>query len=240
MKIKGLLFSGMIFLIAACGNQSNGDFTNITVMEVEQVASYTYLLVKAKGPEYWVAVPTMDASPGDKYYYQGGMLMEDFYSKDLDRTFEKVYFLETLFSEQPISGQAQASSPHTGSAMPHAENSTPGSQAIIEKANVSVEKIEGTVSIAELYADPKAYEGKRIQVGGEVVKFSPAIMDRNWLHIQDGTEFEGKFDLTITTDESFEVGSIVSVEGILAVNIDFGYGYNYEILVEKATALKEL
>ena len=38
-------------------------------------------------------------------------------------------------------------------------------------------------------------------------------MKRNWVHLQDGTEFNGKFDLTITSDEIFMVGSVVTVEG---------------------------
>ena len=72
---------------------------------------------------------------------------------------------------------------------------------------------------------------------GEVTKFNPSIMDRNWIHLQDGTEFEGQFDLTATSLESFKVGSIVTLEGILALNQDFGYGYMYELLLEKATAV---
>lgn len=223
MKLRNVILLAIILTMSACVNQSSDGITSITVKEVEQVAAYTYMLVKDKGPEYWIAVPTMNAKPGDKYQYQGGMLMEDFYSKDLDRTFEKVIFLETLFSDEQVS--------------PHAQEMTPGSQAIIEKSNVSVEKIEGTVTIAEIYADPASFEGKTIRVGGEVTKFNEAIMDRNWVHLQDGTEYEGKFDLTVTSNESFEVGSKVAVEGVLAINIDFGYGYSYEVLLEKATAL---
>lgn len=207
----------------SCGNQSESGLTEVTVQEVEQVAAYTYLLVKAKGPEYWIAVPSMDASPGEKYQYQGGMIMEDFYSKDLDRTFEKVVFLEALFSEDAAS--------------PHAQEMTPGSQAIVEKSGVSIDKVEGTVSIADIYKNPSAYEGKSIKVRGEVTKFNEAIMNKNWAHIQDGTEFEGKFDLTLTSLESFEVGSIVTVAGVLALDLDFGYGYSYEVLLEAATAL---
>ena len=58
-----------------------------------QVSGYTYMLVKGKGPEYWVAVPTMKANIGDTYHYQGGMLMPDFYSSELDRTFERNNFV---------------------------------------------------------------------------------------------------------------------------------------------------
>ena len=74
------------------------EFTTVKVKEVEQVGNYTYLLVKAKGPEFWVAVPSMEASPGETYHYQGGMIMEDFYSRELDRTFDKVLFLEAIYA----------------------------------------------------------------------------------------------------------------------------------------------
>jgi hypothetical protein len=224
MNLRNVLISGMILMLAACGSQSESEFTKVAVKDVEQVASYTYLLVKAKGPEYWIVVPSMEAQVGDKFKYQGGMLMEDFYSKDLDRTFEKVVFLEALFSEETTTA--------------HVEELTPGSQTVIEKSTVSIDKVEGTVLIGDLFSDPSAYQGKVIQVRGEVTKFNPAIMNRNWAHIQDGTEFEGKFDLTFTSDESYEVGSVVTVEGVVALNLDFGYGYSYEILLEKTTALE--
>ena len=86
--------------------------------------------------------------------------------------------------------------------------------------------------------NPEAYEGKTIQLRGEIVKFNPEIMNKNWVHLQDGSDFDGKFDLTFTSDESFEVGSVVTVEGVLALNLDFGYGYSYEVLLENATAVR--
>ena len=92
--------------------------------------------------------------------------------------------------------------------------------------------------IAELFADPAAYEGKTIRVRGEVAKYNPGIMERNWVHLQDGTEFDGKYDLTVTSQESFQVGQVTTIEGIFAMNRDFGYGYSYEILLEQATVVR--
>jgi len=214
-------------LAAGCTNKSMSEFTTVTVREVEQVGQYTYLLVKAKGPEYWVAVPSMEAEPGDTYNYQGGMIMKDFYSKELDRTFEKVIFLETLFSDDEEQAAVHAT-----------EEMTPGSMATIERSEVEVTAGEGTVSIGDLFKDPGSFNGKTVRVKGEVVKYNPAIMERNWVHIQDGTEHDGKFDLTATSTEAFEVGSVIVLEGVLAINRDFGYGYSYEILLEKATAVE--
>jgi hypothetical protein len=98
--------------------------------------------------------------------------------------------------------------------------------------------VEGTVSVAELYADPSAFEGKAIRVRGEVVKYNPSIMERNWVHIQDGTEHAGKYDLTATSTEPFVVGNVVTLQGIVALNRDFGYGYSYEILLEEASVVE--
>ena len=151
--------------------------------------------------------------------------MSDFYSKELDRTFDKVLFLETLF---------------TGDASASAEDQvmTPGSRVIEVRSDVKVKAEKGAISMSELYADPAIFNGKRVRVTGEVTKFNPSIMDRNWVHLQDGTEHEGKFDLTATSQESFKVGEQVTIEGILAVDQDFGYGYSYEILLEAAVRVK--
>ncbi len=225
-RLKNFVFAGLILMVIGCNSSTESSgLTTVKVINVEQVANYTYMLVKGKGPEYWIAVPTMVAKPGEEYQYQGGMLMEDFHSKELDRTFDKVLFVEALFSESATAHQ-------------EVQEVTPGSQVRSEKSNVKVEAAEGTITIADLYSNLKSYEGKTIKVRGEVTKFNEAIMDRNWVHLQDGTESNGKFDLTATSTESFMVGSVITVEGVVTLNQDFGYGYSYEVLLEKTTAVK--
>jgi hypothetical protein len=59
-------------------------------------------------------------------------------------------------------------------------------------------------------------------------------METNWIHIQDGTEHDGQFDLTVTTNQTAEPGEIIIVRGRIALNRDFGYGYSYEVLMEDA------
>ena len=110
----------------------------------------------------------------------------------------------------------------------------PNANVLSEKINVSVEPCDGCVKIADLLANKKSYSGKIIKVKGKVTKFNPEIMGKNWIHIQDGSEFEGGFDLTVTTDKSSTVGEIVIFEGKIALDKDFGYGYIYSVLMEEA------
>lgn len=231
MNYRNLIIAGFIIILAGCSPKATEGYTVVKVVEVEQVGIYTYLLVKEKGPEYWVAVPTMDANPGETYQYQGGLVMEKFHSEELDRTFDKVIFLEGLYPA--ISSANRASGVREGT-----EQFSHEGMVKIEKSDVKIESGEGAITISELFSDPKAYEGKTIRVTGEVTKFNSAIMDRNWVHIQDGTEADGKFDLTATSSETFVVGSKVTLEGILTLDHDFGYGYTYDVLLEKATAVQ--
>jgi len=218
-----ILLVVLVTAFSACSGPSGDGAVTVKVKAVEQVPNYTYLLVKGKGPEYWIAVSSTEIAVGEKLTYQGGMVMEGFYSKELDRTFDKVLFLDGFDNGQqaPAMGQMQGS--------------TQGSKVNTDKLDISIEHEAGIVSVADLFKDPEAYEGKTIRVKGEVAKFNAQIMDRNWIHIQDGTEFEGKYDLTVTSLQGFTVGQVVTLEGILALNRDFGYGYTYELLLEEAS-----
>ena len=114
-----------------------------------------------------------------------------------------------------------------------------GAKTLLDKEVAGdMEKAPGGLSVAEIYAGQSGLAGKKVIVRGAVVKFTPGIMGTNWLHLQDGT-CEGELcDLTVTTNEMAEVGAIVTVEGVLAVDKDFGAGYRYEVIVEGATLVK--
>jgi hypothetical protein len=224
-KTVKLMVLAILVIMTGCATPAGDGLVSAKVKTVEQVANYTYLEVKAKGPAYWVALPTTEIAVGSVVSYRGGMLMEDFHSKELDRTFDKILFLEGLAGDTPAG-------------MDMMSGSSSGSKIKVEKLKTSVEAMEGSVSIGDIYADPAKFEGKTIIVSGEVAKYNPAIMNLNWIHVQDGTEFEGKYDLTVTSTEAFEVGQVVSIQGVVVLNRDFGAGYSYEVLLENATAVR--
>ena len=93
------------------------------------------------------------------------------------------------------------------------------------------------VTISDLFTKSAELKGKEVTITGKVTKVSEAIMGKNWVHMQDGTGDAAKKtdDLIITTQELPKVGASVKATGIVATDIDLGYGYKYQVLVEKAT-----
>lgn len=103
-----------------------------------------------------------------------------------------------------------------------------------------IAKAENGQTVAELYADKSKWAGKPVTVRGRVVKANHNIMDRNWVHLRDGTGDEGKNDLTITTKGDVPaVGTTVLVTGTLTTDKDLGAGYKYEVLIEDAKLVAE-
>jgi hypothetical protein len=112
---------------------------------------------------------------------------------------------------------------------------SPGSsKSIQKKISGLVPPAEGSITIAQLYSEKKSYSGKRVSVTGQVTRFSPEIMGKNWIHLQDGTEFDGSFDLAITSDVSVGVGDTITFEGEITLDKDLGYGYFFDVLMENA------
>jgi hypothetical protein len=89
---------------------------------------------------------------------------------------------------------------------------------------------KGSIRIAELIENVKKYEGKTIQVSGECVKINPGIMDRNWIHIKDGSRDD--YDLVITSDTYVPEGTLITMKATVSLNKDFGAGYTYDLILE--------
>ena len=92
-------------------------------------------------------------------------------------------------------------------------------------------------TVAEVIGQRAQLAGKTVAVRGKVVKFSPGIMDRNWLHVRDGSGSTASknVDLLVTTQQTVAVGDLVLVRGTVRTDQDFGAGYTYDVLVENAT-----
>ncbi len=232
MKFPSLIFILLLTALVSCKNspkpeaENKSAFENFVVKETIAAGGYIYLLGEQGDSLKWFAITEQDAKVGDVFYYTEPLVMKDFYSKELNRPFEEVVFLMKVSKNPSDLGQTEAPS-----SMPTKSSG----KITTEKQELSIEIPKDAISIGQLYENLQKYEGKKIKIRGEVVKYSEAIMNTNWVHIQDGTSFNDKYDLTITTKMAVNVQDIVTFEGVVVLNKDFGYGYFYEVLIENAT-----
>lgn len=225
-----------------------------TVIETMDASGYTYMLVETATGQNWVAIPETKVGTGSTVEYYQGMVMKDFASKTLDRTFPAITFSSGLAGPSGKSVQPQvAAADDSFSAAVKAErgaastasemtSSSGSTGAIVPLEEIAIEKSSAAngYSVEEIFSKAGELNGQKIQVRAKVVKFSPLIMGKNWIHLQDGTgnPMHNSHDLVATTDETIEVESVVVVEGILAADKDFGAGYTYSAIIENATVAK--
>ena len=98
---------------------------------------------------------------------------------------------------------------------------------------------KGAISLHDLFSGKDKLAGKTVILTGRVVSYNPEIMDKNWIHLQDGSSFNGLNDVIVTTLATVAVDDIVSVKGVVVLNKDLGSGYKYDVLIEDAVLVKK-
>lgn len=103
---------------------------------------------------------------------------------------------------------------------------------------VAGEAPEGALGVGQAYAELDQRAGTEVVVFGRVVKATSAV-GSVWVHLQDGTgdPAAGTHDLTVQTQAQVETGQWVAFRGTLRRDVDLGFGYHYDALVEAATVL---
>ena len=196
------------------------------VQETMNSGGYSYVHLDTGDRSIWLAGPELQGlAVGQAVTVPQGMLMTNFRSTTLDREFPQIYFVTAM----EVDGAADSSN----TARPRSQPIGGGEPAGEGKIN-GVATAAGGHTVAQILAQGAELAGKTVKVRGKVVKFSAQIMGRNWAHIQDGSGEAGAADVTVTTDATVQVGDTVLVEGVLAVDKDFGAGYRYAAIIEQA------
>lgn len=201
---------------AVAGGHSGGH--TVKVEEVLNTEKYSYLNVTENGEKFWIAIPRMEVEIGETYHYTEALLKHNFESKEYNRVFETIYLVSDIHSH---SAESDGSAAHG-----NGDSGKPSQDA------VNIEAAEGSIQMAELFANKEKYKDKTVQVTGKCIKVNSMIMGRNWVHIQDGSG-DG-LDLTITTSENVQLNEVVTFEGVITLDKDFGAGYKYDIIMEQA------
>ncbi len=198
------------------------------VVETMNSGGYSYVCLEKNGKKTWVAVPAMQVKVGQEMSFRPGANMGKFTSKTLNRTFDSI-----IFSEGPMTPGAGGGAPMHGL---HAGN-TGAAAASNEK--ISVEKASGpdAYTVGEIFEKRATLNEKTAVVKAKVVKVSEGIMGKNWIHLQDGTgDAALKTNKLIATSQDLPaIGDVVTVKGTIYKDKDFGSGYRYAVIMEKAS-----
>lgn len=225
-----LLVTMLILLISSCNwgpkttmttipkkTSINKAMHEVVVDEVLLSSNYVYARVREGDREFWISTGKQEVQEGGTYLYREALLKTLFESKEHNRIFDTLYMVTTLLPKN------------------HGKNFTKRATSLEENdAFDTIKKpFEGTIKISELVENPNKYVGKMVELSGECTKVNPAIMNRNWIHLNDGSQDD--FDLVITSQEDVEKGDVITVRGIVSLDKDFGSGYVYDILLEEGT-----
>lgn len=198
------------------------------VIETMDSGGYTYAEIEQDGKKIWVALPKSKVVKGETITLQPGAEMRNFESKTLGRKFESIIFSGGLIEK----GHAKKAPSETGS----------GARVSSADKSIKVEKAKGSdaYTVAEIHGKAAALDGKKAVVKGKVVKVSSGILQRNWIHLQDGSgkAEAGTHDLVVTSQELPAVGDTITVSGMVHKNKDFGSGYKYGVIMEDASIKK--
>lgn len=202
-----------------------------TVLETIDVDSYTYVRLDRAGGEVWLASTPVSLSEGDEVGFANAMMMSDFHSKNLDRTFAEILFVNNLELIKPAGTQGHVQKP----ASSHTANPNENVQAEPAAFTIKTEALDGGKTIAEIFAEREQIEGQEVSLRAKVIKFSSNILGKNWVTLQDGTGTEPDNALVVTTSETVAVGDEIIVKGLAKNDVDIGAGYIYKVILEEAS-----
>jgi hypothetical protein len=199
-----------------------------TVVSTIDAAGYTYVEADTGNEKIWLAGPKTAITQGRSINLDTSNQMKNFHSKSLNRDFSVVYFVNK-FSGSAVQNLANTPSA-TGLAVGH---KIPTKTVTLDQP---VERAKDGKTIAEIITAKKELSGKTVKVRGKITKYTANIMNKNWIHMIDGSS---NSDLVVITSDVAKVGQTAVIEGTIVLDKDFGYGYFYELLVENARTTVE-
>ena len=160
-----------------------------------------------------------DFKIGETYGYNEGIEKTQYHSTELNKTFDQILLVSALYRKE------------TG----HVHDHTNSQPQVVETPQ-PLKIPSASIQLRELITKSNQYKDKQVEVTGKVVKVNPDIMDKNWIHLQDGSM--NSFDFVATSDELPPVGHVITMTGTIRLNKDFGAGYTYDIILEGAKIKK--
>jgi len=195
------------------------------VLEVRHVDNFTYLRLKTQAGETWAATTRAQVDKGADVTLENTIVMTDFESKGLKRKFDKVVF-----------GDLAGAGANRPKRSPDLAKVHAGVAAAPGAVDVKIPKASGpnARTVAEIVTGRAALKDKPVLVRGKIVKYNPAILGTNWIHLRDGSgsASDKTNDVLVTSKNAAKIGDVVLVKGVVRTDKDFGSGYSYRVMIE--------
>lgn len=237
------LFVIFIVLLLSCTsgfssqgiNNSVGKSHTGTVLESQKEGKYIYLKLDVDGKEVWIATTpeylTVPVTKGDKVEYVGGIAMENFHSKAMNRTFEKILFIARIKALTKDSAVLPEDDYHKKMLETKVFALPP------EKGEIKTPEDGKTIS--KIISQREKLKDKEVILRAKVMKVSKKILNRYWIMLQDGSGESSDETVIFLSVNKPKINDKVTVRGIVRTNIDLGAGYTYKVLIEDVSYLKK-
>jgi hypothetical protein len=209
------------------------------VLEVLDTDAFTYMRLRTTKGETWAAVSKAAVKKGEQVTIDNPMVMQDFQSKSLKRTFDTIVMGRLAGAPGAPAPAMAAGSPHAGVDMSQFHGGT-GRAPEVEIGKVAKAEGANGRTVAEVYANRVALKDKPVAIRAKVVKVNAGVMGKNWVHLRDGSgsAADGSNDLLVTSKDEPKVGDLVVAKGTVKTDVNLGSGYAYKVLVEAASFQK--
>jgi len=208
----------------------DNEIHEIKILEIIPASNYVYLKVKEDKDQFWIATKKREINLDSTYFYREALLKTDFKSKIHNRVFDTIYLVNKLVTQMH---GAKHTSGTTDNIQISKKKKEPVKVTTDEDKNINY-KIYPEIST--FLNDPNKFEGQAVQIKGRCVKVNKNIMNKNWIHLKDGSQDD--FDLIITTNMSAQEGDIITIQAMVALNKDYGAGYSYDLILENGAIIQ--
>jgi membrane protein implicated in regulation of membrane protease activity len=90
-------FDELFFVMSFQDNEDSLGGASGIAAQVVPAGGYTYVEVEGEGNSFWLAAPDTEIPEGARVEWKGPMLMRDFHSSSLDRTFSEILFVDSVW-----------------------------------------------------------------------------------------------------------------------------------------------
>jgi len=196
----------------------------VKILEVEDAGGYTYIKVNENDEQYWAAIAATPVKVGQTITIKEQVWMKNFKSKTLNKTFDKVLFAD--FSKKGISGVDNVHKIHGKMIKKKQDNLRPDPK-FNEGLVISKDKAV-KVDISDLFKNKAMYKNKNVELTADVIQVSNKVKGNTWVKIYNGKD--AIIFRSPNEDEKVEIGDKVKVIGTINTDVDYGFGFAYEII----------